>query len=250
MLLLVFLAALICRLIAINQSLWLDEAISLNVVRNYSFFEIINKFSPSDFHPPGYYLLLKLWTAPFSISVISGRLLSIFLSLAAGFYLYHLVRFIKNRRAAVWALSLFLFNPLIIYYSHEIRMYSLVVFLLTAATFYFIKILNSPQIKLRHLFLFNLFSGLAFLTFYGSVFLIVSFYIFVFFGKNHRYLFPKLLPGFVISLLIIFPLLVSQYKNSSLMLSSVKNWTLVLGQVTLKNLLLIPIKFIAGRVTF
>jgi len=49
---LIFLAAFLIRLIALNQSLWLDEAVTANVVRNYGLTQIISGFSLNDFHPP------------------------------------------------------------------------------------------------------------------------------------------------------------------------------------------------------
>lgn len=54
-----FLLAFLIRLIAINQSLWLDEATSVMVVKHLTYGEILFKFSPFDFHPPGYYFFLK-----------------------------------------------------------------------------------------------------------------------------------------------------------------------------------------------
>ena len=48
------------RLISIDQSLWLDEAISANVAK-LSIEKIIPTFSVGDFHPPLFYLVLNLW---------------------------------------------------------------------------------------------------------------------------------------------------------------------------------------------
>ena len=55
---------------------------------------------------------------------------------------------------------------------------------------------------------------------------------------------------FVVSLLIISPLLYQQLVNSKVTLSNVTNWSLVLGKANIKNLLLIPIKFSIGRISF
>jgi len=50
--------------------------------------------------------------------------------------------------------------------------------------------------------------------------------------------------------LIISPLLYQQFLNSKIALTNVINWSLVLGKVNIKNLLLIPIKFSIGRISF
>jgi uncharacterized membrane protein len=216
---------------AFGQSLWLDEAITANLVKNFSLFDIITQFSPADFHPPLYYIVLKLWTAIFGFSEISLRLPSLIFALITAYFIYKIS---KNH----WASLLFIFNPLIVYYSQEARMYLLVTCLLTTAYYFFVNKKN---------LLFNLFIFLSFLTFYGSVFLILTFFIYLIFKKQFhwRYLF-----GFTIALLVLSPLIYLQFQNSRQLLSLVPNWPLVLGQATLKNLLLIPLKFTSGRITF
>ena len=60
MILAVIIFGFLLRVISLNQSFWLDEATSGLVVRNFNLGEIITKFSPGDFHPPLYYLILKI----------------------------------------------------------------------------------------------------------------------------------------------------------------------------------------------
>ena len=59
---LILIIAFLFRLIGLNQSLWLDEAVTAKVVRQFSYLDIVRQFSPSDFHPPLYYLFIKFWT--------------------------------------------------------------------------------------------------------------------------------------------------------------------------------------------
>src|SRR3989338_11157664 len=127
----IFLLAFLIRLIALNQSLWLDEAVTANVVINYGFTDIISGFSPNDFHPPLYYLFMKLWTNFFGYSEIALRVPSVLFSLLTGYVIYLI--------GGIWSAAFFLFNPLIVYYSQEARMYMMATFLLTAGLFYFIK---------------------------------------------------------------------------------------------------------------
>ena len=77
---LVLLFSLVIRLVAINQSMWLDEAISANVAK-MTMLDIINSFSFADFHPPSYYLFLNFWTSLFGNGVIMMRLSSVLFSL-------------------------------------------------------------------------------------------------------------------------------------------------------------------------
>jgi len=95
----------------------------------------------------------------------------------------------------------------------------------------------------------NIFISLSFLTFYGSIFFILVILFYFLFKKQYKYL---ILTTFylLIVFLIVSPLLYQQWVNSKISLVEVKNWFLVLGKANLKNLLLIPIKFSVGRISF
>lgn len=223
---------LILRLLSLNQSLWLDEAISANVVKNYSYSDIITKFSPSDFHPPFFYLTLKVWTSVFGESEIALRLPSVIFSLIT---IYLVFRFFGFGPSLLLAL-----NPLYLYYSQEARMYSLVTLLVFCAFLAF---------KSKKLLLYYLFTFLSLSTFYGSIFFFVAISLYWLSKKKYKNFFLYSLAPFI-SLLILSPLLWSQYQNSKAMLVSVKNWSSVLGPANLKNLILILIKFTIGRISF
>jgi hypothetical protein len=117
----------------------------------------------------------------------------------------------------------------------------MVTFFLTAALYYFLK--NKNQIY------FNLFIILSLFTFYGSIFLISAFLIYFLYKKQYKNLFISLFTLFIY-FLIISPLLYQQLVNSKILLSNVANWSMTLGKANIKNLLLIPIKFSIGRISF
>jgi uncharacterized membrane protein len=250
-LILLFASALFLRLIGLNQSFWLDEAISANIVKDYSFIDIIKQFSPLDFHPPLFYLLLKTWSFIFGASVTGLRLFSVTASLLAGFFLYKTGKLLFNKKTAFFATAFLLFNPLFVYYSQELRMYALVTFFVSASTYYFFKLIRHSKSNkaISSFIFFNLFIFLSFLTFYGSIFYIISLFLLAIIQKKHK-LILKLLPGFAISLLLVSSLLFKQLSLSKVSLKDVTNWSLVLGKANLKNLLLVPIKFVFGRLTF
>ena len=251
--LLVFFFAFLIRLIVLNQSLWLDEAVTANVVKNFSFLNIITKFSPTDFHPPLYYLFMKLWTNLFGYSEVALRFPSIIFSLLTGYFIYKIASLFHGSIVKLWPVVFFLFNPLIVYYSQEARMYMMATFLLTISLYYLIKMLLNQKSKIKSQKLDVLFFGIsiffAFWTFYGSVFLIVTMLLYLLFKKQYKSLFVSCCL-FLVSLVLISPLLYQQLINSKIALSNVTNWSLVLGKANIKNLLLIPIKFSIGRISF
>jgi len=220
------------RLVGLNQSLWLDEAVVAQSVGKFGYLELITKFAPADFHPPLYYLLLKAWTAVFGTSEIALRLPSIIFSLGAGVLLYSLAGF--------WASAFLLFNPLFVYYSQEARMYTMVTFLLLLAYW---------AVRRKQLLLAGVAVCLAFWSFYGAIFFILALILWQFLEK--KYLTAALLLFAIgVAILLLSPLLYLQYLNSLSLRGLVVNWSAVLGAANLKNLLLNPLKFAGGRISF
>ena len=236
------------RLIGIDQSLWLDEAISANVAK-LPLIKIITGFSVVDFHPPFYYLFLNLWVRVFGNGVIQMRLSSVIFSLVIIWLVYKIGNLLKDKKTGLWAAILVGVNPLLIYYSQELRMYAMVVMFLTAAVYFWTKILKNKETKKSWWISFNLMVFLAFLTFYGSVFLSAVMIISLWWKKKWKGLFASVW-GLVVAIGLVSPLLITQFKTSINLLNEVVNWSLVLGKVNLKNLALISLKFSIGRVTW
>ena len=235
------------RLIGINQSLWLDEAISANVAR-MNLEEIVSKFSVTDFHPPGYYLFLNLWVKLWGNGAVAMRLSSVVFSLITIWLIYKIGILIKDKKVGLWAAALTGINPLLIYYSQELRMYSMVAMILMIAVLNWIKIIKGLG-KTKNWIIFNVATGLAFVTFYGSIFLTGAMILY-FLIKRDGKRFVKSFWGILVATLGISSLLMKQMAMSGQMLDQVTNWSLVLGKVNLKNLLLIPLKFSIGRISW
>ncbi len=276
---LLFIIAFLVRLINLNQSLWLDEAVVAKVVKSIPFFQIPIQFSPGDFHPPLYYLFISLWTQVFGLSEIALRMPSIILSLVAGLFVYKIGCVLKDKQTGFWAAAFFLFNPLIIYYSQEARMYMMATAFLSIALYYFIRIsmhvilakagihknrenhIDSVSLHgmTRDIVFFNIFCVLAMFTFYGSIFFIASMILVFGFrkynlskGKLSEWIpaFTGMTIGLVVSTLILFPLLIQQLHTAKTGLLEVKNWSLVLGKAELKNVFMIFVKFTSGRLSW
>lgn len=117
------------------QSIWRDEAFSyfmslpplVTVIRN----------TAHDFNPPLYYLLLHYWILLVGKSDIGIRLLSFFPHIGSTYISFLFAqKFFSNRFA--WFVAVFtFFNPMLLYYGFEMRMYSYYA-LFTFATVYFL----------------------------------------------------------------------------------------------------------------
>jgi uncharacterized membrane protein len=226
--------------------MWLDETITANVAK-MPVTEIIKNFSIKDFHPPLHYLFLNFWVKIFGNSVIAMRLTSVIFSLITIWLIYKIGKEIKNEKTGLWAAIILGVNPLFVYFSQELRMYMMAVMWLNGAIYFFVKINKKPNWK--NILGFNILIFLSFLTFYGSIFLIAAMILYWLVTKKFKLFFTNSI-GIILAILVISPLLLIQLKNSGNMLTQVTNWRLVLGTVNLKNLLMIPLKFSVGKISW
>lgn len=227
--------ALILRLISLNQSLWLDEATTA-LVAKMSLGDIFTNFLPGDFHPPFYYLILKFWVSVFSNSEISIRTPSVIFGIITIYIVYLIGKEIFNKNVGLIASLLIATSGLHVYYSQEARMYSLATFLASLTIYLFIKkrwILLSVSL---------LFLGM---TDYVSLFILPVFLIVGL--KEWKKVVLSLAP-LMMGFLIWWPVFVRQLAAGVSVQGSA--WWNILGPATFKNIVLIPIKFIIGRITF
>ncbi len=239
----VTLIGLIFRLIYSNQSFWLDEGASLMFAKLSipQLFESIK----TDFHPPIFYGLLHFCLPLAGKSEWLIRLPFILFSTATIPALYYLCRTVFGQKSKIPLLSaVFLaLNPLHIYYSQELRMYSLATLLVILSWYFLVR---------KNYFLAGVFNLLGFFTFYGVIFNIVSQMLFLFFGKSKRkYLdiTSTILPT-VLFFILWWPIFSTQLGNGHYLQNILPGWQALSGALTLKSLFLIPLKFIFGRISF
>ncbi len=220
---------LILRLISLNQSLWLDEATTAYVARNFSFGEIITKFAPGDFHPPLYYLVIRVWSLVFGTSEIALRMPSVIF----GVLTIWIVNKISKSKTAALLLAT---SGLLVYYSQEARMYSLIALLVSCLVYWFIK---------RRWFLFSVALLLIGATDYPALLILPVFWVLA--KKDWKKLAISHLP-LAISYIFWLPVLLQQFSVGFSAGQSV--WGNLLGTLSFKNFALIPVKFIFGRISF
>ena len=146
------------RFIYADQSFWLDEGASLMFAKLSlpQLFEAIK----SDFHPPLFYLLLKFWLPVSGNSEWLIRLPFIIIATLTIPVVYMLCQSLFGKKSLVPAVAslLLAINPLHIYYSQELRMYSLATLLVVLSWYFLIK---------RKYFLLSVINILCLYTFYG-----------------------------------------------------------------------------------
>lgn len=232
---LILLLGTVLRFISINQSLWLDEATSAMVAK-MPLGDIFAKFLPGDFHPPLYYLILKYWVMFFGSSEIELRIPSVFFGILTIYITYSIGKKIFNEKIGLISSLLLATSGLHIYYSQEARMYSLAALLVSLSILLF---LNKKWI------FFSIVLALIGMTDYVSLLVIPIFLIVGY--KDWKKVLISFLP-----LIIVFAFWLPIFNKQLLSGLALKGsgWWNVLGLPTFKNIALIPVKFILGRISF
>lgn len=138
--------AFIVRLVGVeSRPIWYDEAFSILISREGPAAILSGTLaadadsSAAEEHPPAYYFLLWGWMQFFGNSLLAVRALSTFISIGITLNLYLIARHLFNEQTALVAAFLSALLPFQIHYGVEIRMYVLLAFWLTLATFAFLK---------------------------------------------------------------------------------------------------------------
>lgn len=244
--------SLFIRLIALNQSFWLDEAINVNNAASLSLKSLIFEYSLGDFHPPLYHVILKIWILAFGSSEISVRLPSVILGVATVLITYLMGKKLFDNKTAHIVATLISTSPLHIYYSQEARMYMLAAFLATCSVYFFISILKRD--RLFYWIGFIAATTLMLYSDYLPYFLIPTYAIFLFINRKR---FPTstlktFIPAFVLILVFIAPwfFVFSKQVNVGLAAASASPaWARVVGEPSVKNLALTFVKFTIGRIS-
>lgn len=242
---LVIILAFILRVINLNQSLWLDEAINVVYAKSTSFWWFVTKYPVGDFHPPGWFAILWIWGHIFGFSETVVRLPSVILGTATVWLVFLLGNKLFNRRIGLITSLLLAIAPLHVYYSQEARMYALAAFSVVLSYYFLLGVIAER----RWAGLGYAVSLVAVLSSdYLAYFIIPAQIVYLFWIKKFSRVFLiSLLTSAVVFLpwLKIFSAQLTTGMNKA---STLPVWTAVVGS-TLKDLFLIPLKIFFGRIT-
>lgn len=243
---LITILGLVLRLVNLNQSFWLDEAsqVTLSSKSIYSiWFERVG-----DFHPPLSYLLFHFWLQ-ISSSEWVIRLLPVILGAATIPVTYLIGQKFFSKKVALLSSLLMAIAPYHIYYSQEVRMYSLAALLACLSTYYLI--ISLEKNNLSHKLIYIISTTALIYSHYLTIFVLVSQLTFVFLVRRKD--FKKIL--ILITVAVIFylpwiPQLLIQLQNGVSPDQYLPGWSNLLATNFIKAIPLILIKFMIGRVNF
>lgn len=242
----ILLLALILRLIGLNQSLWLDEAFQVKSISNFSLQGLLTRYLPADFNPPLSYMINFFWSRLAGYSEIALRTPSVIFGVFTVYLLYKIGELIFPKQRSSVAALLLATSGLHLYYSQEARMYSLVAMAVTGSFWALLSFLKGQ----RRLFYYLVFSLVLIYSHYLAWFVLPAQLILVFLLKPTK-LKSIVVTQFaaVIGFLPWLPIFFQQLKTGLSAAGANQQWASVVGGANLKNLILIPIKFLIGRLS-
>jgi uncharacterized membrane protein len=257
----VLIAAFILRLISLNQSFWLDEAVQVWASSHFSLVGLFSKYMPGDFNPPLYHVLLHFWINILGTSEAGVRLFSVILGTACLWLVWKISAELElERRPRLLAVILLATSPLHVYYSQEARMYILASFTFLLVVWRFL--VFSKEASWRNSFLFG---GSLVLMGFSHFLTLLSLPVFALFSlwqymtslkgkkkKKEKRTFLKLFFPYLIfaaAYLLYLPLFLRQLATGSGWVEKFPVWGQTVGSFGLKSVALLPVKFVIGRIS-
>lgn len=252
MIFLILFVGLVLRLINLNQSLWLDEAINAVFVRSLNVKDLVFNYSLSDFHPPLYHILMRGWVLTFGSSEIALRMPSVILGVASIYVLYKIGKALFDEKTGLIAGTLLSVAPLHIYYSQEARMYMLAFFFAISSVYFFIMILKND--KLLNWIGFIVSTVLLLYSDYLPYLMIPTYLIYLFISRRRisKSTAKSFIPAFLLIFICILPWFLvfpKQLANGLSAAAASPSWSQVVGAPQLKTLAVTLVKFTIGRIS-
>jgi 4-amino-4-deoxy-L-arabinose transferase-like glycosyltransferase len=126
-----------------KSSIWFDEAFGAYLI-HFNFIEIA-RYTATDVHPPLYYWLLKLWSMLFGNTELGLRSMSVLFGGISIIFGYLLTHRLFGKKAARISLIFMVLSPMLVRYSQEARMYTLVAAIALAATYVLTFAINTKK---------------------------------------------------------------------------------------------------------
>ncbi|MCB9207166.1 MAG: glycosyltransferase family 39 protein [Ignavibacteriales bacterium] len=124
------------------QSMWLDELVTMTVVDMPTVSDIIKITTDADIHPPGFYIILHYWIKTFGTNDIQLKMISVLAGILSILAIYFLAKEIYGFKEGLISASLLSLSWFPIYYSQEVRTYSLLLLFSILSTLFFWRLIN------------------------------------------------------------------------------------------------------------
>ena len=225
-LLIILLIAILFRMYQLDkpEGLWNDEYIAWFISSKQSISDFVQQML-RNCHMPLYYIYLKIWMILFADTDFTLRMSSIVPSILSIPIMYFIGNEIKDKNTGLLAAFLTSISSFLIYFAQEMRLYSLVFFISTLTTFYFIKFAKEPNKKNLFIFLTLNFilSATHTLGIVFSFFSLITIFTYLYKTNeeyktkiNNFFKFLKQIIPFIFALFLLIPLIINIVYTPSL----------------------------------
>lgn len=136
-----------CINIDVPTGLWHDEFYSFYAANQSFPFGIIEWLNQNDVHFPLYFLVLHIWMVLFGNCDISLRFCSVIFGVLNIPVIYFAGKELNSYKTGLLAATFVGINSFLIYYSQEVRLYSLLTFLISFSILFALKIIKNANFK-------------------------------------------------------------------------------------------------------
>ena len=196
--------AIIYMLLCITNifgSVWFDEAYS-GLIARFNFAKIW-QLTSVDVHPPLYYFILKIWSDIFGSTDYTMRFLSVFFGAISIIVAFFMLKKMFNNKVATIGAAFMALNPFLIRYGQEMRMYTMVVFLVILATYILQLALTSK--KRSYWLAYGVVVSLGMWTQYYSVFAWLAHFTFLIFHFRAKIFQKNVVYAYLLAILVFLP---------------------------------------------
>jgi len=127
------------------EGLWTDEMVSYNFAHQSFPFGILDILYHKEFQPPFWYLFLHIWMKVFGEGDFWLRFSSLIFGVSLIPVMYLVGKEYSSRLTGLIAAIITAINSMLIYYSQEVRLYSMLVLFGALSILFLIKIKNNPN---------------------------------------------------------------------------------------------------------
>jgi uncharacterized membrane protein len=202
----IFIVACIVRLLYLNSAFWYDEACSWAIAKLNFPYDIVNYLWNTDLqHTPLYFFVLHFWMKLFGTSEIAIQSLSVIFGILTVPLSFIVSKKLTTIKTSIIIASIISVCPILVYFSTEARMYSLVTFLVLLSLNYLVDFEQKNDAKsLIKLVITNI---LIPYTFVGGILYNLSLAIsyFIYLSKNKKENIIKYLYGFLTEIILLIP---------------------------------------------
>ncbi len=169
-LVLVVLAGAVLRFATLDgQSLWYDEIVTAHLLTK-DLGGLLGAIPDSESSPPLYYVLAWLFAQVLGTGEAGLRVLPALLGTATIPVVWALARRVGGERAGLFAAALVAVNPMLVWFSQEARVYSLLALLAACSALLWLRALEAP--RTGRLLAWGAVAALALATHYYAIFLV------------------------------------------------------------------------------